>query len=147
MLYMSVLIGCLLGLLLVVLIVGYYVFVKACVRRKELPWMVEEKIKKIMMTIPNIIDPSVPIGKDDSENVEIERFGEPVVPDGPGGGFEERLMLALRLTEGYRGEIPERLREKASSPMLRPFVEIGDDFLRLTREGFLVSNTVIAELL
>ncbi|MBQ4459128.1 MAG: coproporphyrinogen III oxidase, partial [Clostridia bacterium] len=73
--------------------------------------------------------------------------GEPVVPDGPGGGFEERLMLALRLTEGYRGEIPERLREKASSPMLRPFVEIGDDFLRLTKEGFLVSNTVIAELL
>lgn len=42
---------------------------------------VEEKIKKIMMTIPNIIDPSVPIGKDDSENVELERFGEPVVPE------------------------------------------------------------------
>ena len=42
---------------------------------------VEEKIKKIMMTIPNIIDSSVPIGKDDSENVELERFGEPVVPD------------------------------------------------------------------
>ena len=40
-----------------------------------------EKITKIMMTIPNIIDPSVPIGKDDSQNVEIERFGEPVVPD------------------------------------------------------------------
>ena len=40
-----------------------------------------EKIKKDMMTIPNIIDPSVPIGKDDSENVEIEKFGEPVVPD------------------------------------------------------------------
>ena len=40
-----------------------------------------EKILKIMMTIPNIIDPSVPIGKDDSENVELERFGEPVVPD------------------------------------------------------------------
>ena len=39
------------------------------------------KIKKIMMTIPNIIDPSVPVGKDDSENVEIEKFGEPVVPD------------------------------------------------------------------
>ena len=39
-----------------------------------------EKIKKIMMTIPNIIDPSVPIGKDDSENVELERFGEPVTP-------------------------------------------------------------------
>ncbi len=40
-----------------------------------------EKIKKIMMVIPNIIDDSVPIGKDDSENVEIEKFGEPVVPD------------------------------------------------------------------
>ena len=42
---------------------------------------VEEKLKTNMMVIPNIIDPSVPIGKDDSENVEIERFGEPVVPD------------------------------------------------------------------
>ena len=42
---------------------------------------VEEEIKKIMMTIPNIIDPSVPIGKDDSENVEVQRYGEPVVPD------------------------------------------------------------------
>ena len=41
----------------------------------------DEKILKIMMTIPNIIDPSVPIGEDDSKNVEIERFGEPVVPD------------------------------------------------------------------
>ena len=40
-----------------------------------------DKITKIMMTIPNIIDPSVPIGKDDSCNVEIEKFGEPVVPD------------------------------------------------------------------
>ena len=42
---------------------------------------VEAKIKQNMMIIPNIIDPSVPIGKDDSENVEIEKFGEPVVPD------------------------------------------------------------------
>ncbi|MBR0395129.1 MAG: serine--tRNA ligase [Eubacteriales bacterium] len=41
----------------------------------------EEEIRKIMLVIPNIIDPSVPIGKDDSENVEIERFGEPFVPD------------------------------------------------------------------
>ena len=40
-----------------------------------------EKVTKIMMTIPNIIDPSVPIGKDDSENVEIEKFGDPFVPD------------------------------------------------------------------
>ena len=42
---------------------------------------VEEKIKTIMMTIPNIIDPSVPIGKDDSENVELQKFGEPIVPE------------------------------------------------------------------
>ena len=41
----------------------------------------QEKITKIMMVIPNIIDPSVPIGKDDTCNVEIEKFGEPVVPD------------------------------------------------------------------
>ncbi|MBE6562005.1 MAG: serine--tRNA ligase [Ruminococcaceae bacterium] len=41
----------------------------------------DEKIKKIMMIIPNIIDPSVPIGKDDSENVEIQKYGDPVVPD------------------------------------------------------------------
>ena len=46
-------------------------------KEKEL----DERILKIMMVIPNIIDPSVPIGKDDSENVERERFGEPVVPD------------------------------------------------------------------
>ena len=40
-----------------------------------------EKVTKIMMTIPNIIDPSVPIGKDDSENVEVKRYGEAVTPD------------------------------------------------------------------
>ncbi len=40
-----------------------------------------EEVKRIMMIIPNIIDPSVPVGKDDSENVEVERFGEPVTPD------------------------------------------------------------------
>ena len=41
----------------------------------------QEQVKKIMMAIPNIIDPSVPIGKDDSENVEIQKYGEPFVPD------------------------------------------------------------------
>ena len=46
-------------------------------KEKEL----NEKVTSIMMSIPNIIDDSVPIGKDDSENVEVERFGEPVVPD------------------------------------------------------------------
>ncbi|MDD6395840.1 MAG: serine--tRNA ligase, partial [Firmicutes bacterium] len=40
-----------------------------------------EKVKSIMMVIPNMIDPSVPIGKDDSMNVEVQRFGDPVVPD------------------------------------------------------------------
>ncbi len=39
------------------------------------------KLRRVMLQIPNIIDPSVPIGRDDSENVEVERFGEPVVPD------------------------------------------------------------------
>ncbi|MEG1972550.1 MAG: serine--tRNA ligase, partial [Oscillospiraceae bacterium] len=42
-----------------------------------------EKIKKIMMILPNIIDETVPIGRDDSENVEVERFGDPFVPDFP----------------------------------------------------------------
>ena len=57
---------------------------------------VEEDLKKKMMIIPNIIDSSVPIGKDDSENVEIERFGEPAVPDllthhrGAMNGWRER---------------------------------------------------------
>ena len=41
----------------------------------------KEKVTNIMMTIPNIIDPSVPIGKDDSENVEVTKYGEPVVPE------------------------------------------------------------------
>ncbi len=46
-------------------------------KEKEL----DEKVTKIMMTIPNIIDPSVPIGKNDSENVEVQKYGEPAVPD------------------------------------------------------------------
>ena len=48
---------------------------------EELEGELEDKILKIMMTIPNIIDPSVPIGKDESENVELQRFGEPLVPE------------------------------------------------------------------
>lgn len=53
-------------------------------RLSELETQEEElqaRILKIMMTIPNIIDPSVPIGKNDTENVEVQRYGEPVVPD------------------------------------------------------------------
>ena len=48
---------------------------------EELETKLEGEIKEIMMVIPNIIDDSVPIGKDDTENVEVERFGEPAVPD------------------------------------------------------------------
>lgn len=48
---------------------------------EEMERELEEKIKKIMMIIPNIIDSTVPIGKDDSENVEVERFGEALVPE------------------------------------------------------------------
>lgn len=53
-------------------------------RLKELETLepeLKEKVKKIMMIIPNIIDPSVPIGKDDSENVEVQKYGDPVIPD------------------------------------------------------------------
>ncbi len=57
---------------------------------------VEARLKKAMMAIPNIIDPSVPIGKDDSENVEVERFGEPVVPD-----FE--IPYHTEIMERFRG--------------------------------------------
>ena len=48
---------------------------------EQLEVELDEQLKKVMMTIPNIIDDSVPIGKDDSENVEVQRYGEPVVPD------------------------------------------------------------------
>ena len=58
--------------------------------------VLEEKIKKIMMVIPQMIDPSVPIGKDDSENVEITRYGEPVVPD-----FE--IPYHTEIMEAYNG--------------------------------------------
>ena len=54
---------------------------KRLVELEEKEKELEEKVTKIMMTIPNIIDPSVPIGKDDTENVEVKRYGEPVVPN------------------------------------------------------------------
>ena len=58
--------------------------------------VLQDKITKIMMTIPNIIDPSVPIGKDDSCNVEIKRYGEPVVPD-----FE--IPYHTEIMESFKG--------------------------------------------
>lgn len=51
------------------------------VKTEELEEVLSAKIKEIMMVIPNIIDDSVPVGKDDSENVEVERYGDPAVPD------------------------------------------------------------------
>ena len=66
-----------------------------------------EEVKNRMMVIPNIIDPSVPIGKDDSENVENERFGEPVVPD-----FE--VPYHVDIMESLR-----RHRSRRCSPHLR----------------------------
>jgi len=54
------------------------------------------EIRKRMLVIPNIIDPSVPIGKDDSENVEIERFGEPVVP-------ESEIPYHVDIMESFKG--------------------------------------------
>ena len=58
--------------------------------------VLEEKVRKIMLTIPNIIDPSVPIGKDDSFNVEVQRFGEPLVP-----GFE--VPYHTQIMESFNG--------------------------------------------
>lgn len=54
---------------------------KKLTEMEALEVQLEGEIREIMLVIPNIIDESVPIGKDDSENVEVERFGEPVVPD------------------------------------------------------------------
>ncbi len=83
-------------------------------RLKELEALepeLKEKVKKIMMIIPNIIDPSVPIGKDDSENVEVQKYGEPVVPD-----FEipyhADIMEALEELTSIQ---QERLQETAST--------------------------------
>lgn len=69
---------------------------------------VEEKIKKDMMTIPNIIDPSVPIGKDDSENVEVERFGDPIIPD-----FE--IPYHTEIMESFHGIDMESARKVAGN--------------------------------
>ena len=68
---------------------------------------VEQELKKNMMVIPNIIDPSVPIGKDDTENVEIERFGEPVVPD-----FE--IPYHIDIMESFDGIDLKIAREKVA---------------------------------
>ena len=76
-----------------------------------------ERILKIMMTIPNIIDPSVPIGKDDSENVEIERFGEPVVPD-----FE--IPYHTEIMEKFNGIDLDSARKVAGNGFYYPMGDI-----------------------
>ena len=69
---------------------------------------VEEKIRTIMMTIPNIIDPSVPIGKDDTENVEVQKYGEPVVPE-----FE--IPYHAEIMESFNGLDLESARKVAGN--------------------------------
>lgn len=69
------------------------------------------------------------------------------VPDGPGGSFEERFMLALRLKEGYTGKIPDGMRRYAEQPGMDKYIALNGSTLRLTTEGFLLSNYLIAELL
>lgn len=73
-------------------------------REKE----VETKIRETMMVIPNMIDPSVPIGKDDSENVEVKRYGEPVVPD-----FE--IPYHAEIMESFEGLDLESARKVAGN--------------------------------
>ena len=68
----------------------------------------KERILQIMMTIPNIIDPSVPIGRDDSENVEVKRYGEPVVPD-----FE--IPYHTEIMENFEGIDLESARKVAGN--------------------------------
>ena len=71
---------------------------------------------------------------------------EPVF-DCTGGDFSERLMLALRLSEGFSEELPERIRQKLTRPYLAPYVTYDGTTLKLTEQGFLVSNAIIGLLL
>ena len=85
-----------------------------------------EKVTKIMMTIPNIIDPSVPIGKDDSENVEIERFGEPdarqpdVQPHVSFAAGAEHLAVVERQSGACDEEVDERIVRQPQFPAVEP---------------------------
>ena len=89
-----------------------------------------------MMTIPNIIDPSVPIGKDDSENVEIQKFGEPVVPD-----FE--IPYHTEIMETFNGiDLDSRTTELPETVFTISW-EILQDFipqLSLMRETFMIDR-------
>lgn len=80
---------------------------------------------------------------------DLERFlnGTEIVPDGNGGDFEERFMLALRLSDGFSEPLPERIKEKLEQPYMAKYVKYEGKTLQLTEQGFLVSNAVIAELL
>ena len=73
--------------------------------------------------------------------------GAETVDDGPGGSFEEKLMLGLRLTEGVSDLPAEFVKRVAGRADLAPFVEAGNTALKLNRRGFLISNRVISEIL
>ncbi len=73
--------------------------------------------------------------------------GNPPVPDGDGGSEEERILLALRLQEGYTGEIPKEVSDYIARPGMSRYLEQEGDTIRLTSEGFLLSNYLISELL
>ena len=80
---------------------------------------------------------------------DIDRFidGEGPEFDCYGGDFEEELMLKLRLREGYTGNVPKYVLEKAGQDFMKPYLESDENYIRLTRKGFLVSNSVISNLL
>ena len=82
----------------------------------------QDEVKERMMKIPNIIDPSVPIGKDDSENVEVEKFGEPVVPD-----FE--IPYHTDIMEKFNGIDLDSARKVAGSGFYY-LMEISQDFIQ-----------------
>lgn len=80
---------------------------------------------------------------------DLDKFlqGARPVSDGTGGSWEERFMLALRLKEGFTGPLPKKMKDYAASPGMEKYMIVDGDNLRLTPEGFLVSNYLISELL
>ncbi len=80
-------------------------------------------------------------------NLDAFLRGDRPIEDGAGGDLEERIMLALRLREGWSGPVPESVRQYVQQPGMARFLNWDGETLSLTSEGFLVSNYLIAELL